>query len=92
MNGKAYKCRACGNMVELLFLGGGELSCCGTPLNPLRQGGIEDFREMQEPPIDLMEVVIGGQSYWELSQSGEGPQTCKRIRGWEGDSGGLGCF
>lgn len=92
MNGKAYKCRNCGNVVELLVLGGGELSCCGTPLKPISQGGLEDIREMQEPPIDLMEVIIGGKSRWEFSSSREGRTVSERGRAWEGDSGGLGCF
>ncbi|MDO3379001.1 desulfoferrodoxin FeS4 iron-binding domain-containing protein [Geoalkalibacter halelectricus] len=30
--GKKYKCEICGNVVQLLVDGGGELVCCGEPM------------------------------------------------------------
>ena len=27
-----YKCSVCGNVVEVIFAGGGELVCCGKPM------------------------------------------------------------
>jgi desulfoferrodoxin-like iron-binding protein len=31
--GEVYKCSICGNVVEVKEVGGGELVCCGTPMN-----------------------------------------------------------
>jgi len=30
--GEIYKCEICGNVVEVLEVGGGELICCGEPI------------------------------------------------------------
>ncbi len=30
--GEIYKCEICGNIVEVLEAGGGELICCGQPM------------------------------------------------------------
>ncbi|HII95813.1 MAG TPA: desulfoferrodoxin FeS4 iron-binding domain-containing protein [Methanofastidiosum sp.] len=30
--GEIYKCEICGNVVEVLEAGGGELICCGEPM------------------------------------------------------------
>ena len=30
--GEIYKCEICGNVVEVLEVGGGELICCGEPM------------------------------------------------------------
>ena len=31
--GEVYKCGVCGNVVEVKTVGGGELVCCGEPMN-----------------------------------------------------------
>ncbi|MDD4526874.1 MAG: desulfoferrodoxin FeS4 iron-binding domain-containing protein [Candidatus Margulisbacteria bacterium] len=31
--GEVYKCDICGNVVEVKKVGGGELVCCGKPMN-----------------------------------------------------------
>ncbi len=31
--GEVYKCEICGNVVEVKEVGGGELVCCGEPMN-----------------------------------------------------------
>ncbi len=30
---QVYKCNICGNVVKVLEVGGGELVCCGQPMN-----------------------------------------------------------
>lgn len=30
-----YKCEVCGNIVQTLFIGGGELVCCGQPMKKI---------------------------------------------------------
>lgn len=31
--GEQYSCSICGNIVEVTFVGGGELVCCGKPMD-----------------------------------------------------------
>ena len=33
--GEKYHCNVCGNEVEVIKVGGGELVCCGKPMNLL---------------------------------------------------------
>jgi len=34
--GEKYKCNICGNIVEVQKVGGGELVCCGKPMNLIK--------------------------------------------------------
>ena len=34
--GEVFKCDICGNVVEVKMVGGGELVCCGQPMNPVK--------------------------------------------------------
>jgi desulfoferrodoxin-like iron-binding protein len=42
-NGEKYRCNVCGNEVLVTKVGGGELVCCGKPMEELRdiEGGQE---------------------------------------------------
>lgn len=31
--GEVYRCEVCGNVVKVIEVGGGELVCCGQPMN-----------------------------------------------------------
>lgn len=33
--GELFKCEICGNVVEVKEAGGGELVCCGEPMQPM---------------------------------------------------------
>ncbi len=92
MSGLVYQCRGCGSVVKLLVLGGGDLTCCGAPLKLLGPGRVEGSREKDEPPLDLLQVVIDGKSFWEFAESGERTQVGARMQAWEGDSAGLSAF
>ncbi|SDL29079.1 superoxide reductase [Geoalkalibacter ferrihydriticus] len=35
--GKKFKCEICGNVVQLLVDGGGELVCCGEPMEEMAE-------------------------------------------------------
>ena len=35
--GEVYKCNICGNIVEVLHVGGGELVCCGAPMKLMKE-------------------------------------------------------
>ena len=36
--GEVYKCSTCGNVVEVKEVGGGELVCCGKPMDRIEGG------------------------------------------------------
>ena len=54
---EVYKCDACGNIVEVLFGGGGELVCCGSPMALLVENTVDAAKEKHVPVI---EKVPGG--------------------------------
>ncbi len=54
---EVYKCDVCGNIVEVLHGGGGELVCCGQPMNLLVENTVDAAREKHVPVI---EKVDGG--------------------------------
>ena len=45
-----YKCEICGNIVEILHVGGGELVCCGQPMN-LQVEKISDQGSEKHVPV-----------------------------------------
>lgn len=52
-----YRCELCGNMVELIHVGGGDLVCCGQPMTLLVENTVEASREKHIPVI---EKIPGG--------------------------------
>lgn len=52
-----YKCDLCGNIVEVLNGGGGELVCCGQAMNQLVENTVDAAKEKHVPVI---EKVDGG--------------------------------
>lgn len=46
-----YHCPLCGNVVEVLFTGAGELVCCGEPMNLLKENSVDAAREKHVPVI-----------------------------------------
>ena len=49
---QVYKCEVCGNIVELLHVGGGELYCCGQPMKLLEEKTAESSTEKHVPFIE----------------------------------------
>ncbi len=47
-----YKCEHCGNIVEVLHAGGGELVCCGSPMKAITENTVEASREKHIPVIE----------------------------------------
>ena len=47
-----YKCEVCGNIVEVLFGGGGELVCCGQPMKLLEAKTADAGKEKHVPVIE----------------------------------------
>ncbi len=54
---EVYKCEACGNIVEVLHGGAGELVCCGSPMQLLSENTVDAAKEKHVPVI---EKVDGG--------------------------------
>ncbi|MFP4050990.1 MAG: desulfoferrodoxin [Thermoplasmata archaeon] len=46
-----YRCNICGNIVEVVHTGRGELICCGEPMELLRERTKEDEGEEKHVPV-----------------------------------------
>ncbi len=51
-NREIYKCGLCGNVVEVLFAGGGELVCCGKPMILQLENTVDASKEKHVPVIE----------------------------------------
>lgn len=47
-----YKCSVCGNIVEVLHIGGGELVCCGKPMELQKENTVDAALEKHVPAIE----------------------------------------
>jgi superoxide reductase len=47
-----YKCEVCGNIVEVLHEGAGELVCCGQPMKLLMANTVDAAKEKHVPVIE----------------------------------------
>jgi len=58
-----YKCPACGNIVEVVHPGNGDLVCCGEPMQLLTENTTDASREKHVPVIektpDGVKVKVG---------------------------------
>jgi superoxide reductase len=54
---EVYKCDLCGNIVEVLHGGGGELVCCGQPMVLLKENTVD---AAQEKHVPVVEKIDGG--------------------------------
>ena len=54
---EVYKCLICGNMVEVVHQGEGELVCCGQPMKLLVENTVDAAKEKHVP---VVEKVDGG--------------------------------
>lgn len=50
-----YKCEVCGNIVELLAVGGGELVCCGEPMKHQAENTVDAAKEKHVPVIEKID-------------------------------------
>ena len=60
---QVYKCGVCGNMVELIHVGGGTLVCCGEDMTLLRENTTDAATEKHVPVIEKLDdgykVTVG---------------------------------
>jgi len=52
-----YKCNICGNIVEVMHGGEGEMSCCGAPMEQQKENTVD---AAQEKHVPIVEKVDGG--------------------------------
>lgn len=53
--GEIYKCEVCGNIVEVLHAGAGELVCCGQAMKNMVAGTTDGAAEKHVPVIEKVE-------------------------------------
>jgi superoxide reductase len=60
---QVYRCRVCGNMVEVTRVGRGELVCCGVPMILLAEQSLEALHEKHRPVAEerdgSLRVIVG---------------------------------
>jgi superoxide reductase len=60
---EVYKCEVCGNIVEVLHEGNGELVCCGEPMELMEEQTAEQAKEKHVPVLeeteDGIKAVVG---------------------------------
>jgi len=49
---QVYKCEACGNIVEVLHGGAGELVCCGQPMKLMTENTVDAAKEKHVPVVE----------------------------------------
>ncbi|MDR3542506.1 MAG: desulfoferrodoxin [Desulfosporosinus sp.] len=54
-----YKCEICGNIVEMLHEGNGDLVCCGAPMKVFQENTVDAAKEKHIP---MVEMIDGGVS------------------------------
>jgi superoxide reductase len=52
---EVYKCEVCGNIVEVLHGGDGELVCCGQPMKRFVENTVDAAKEKHVPVIEKIE-------------------------------------
>jgi superoxide reductase len=49
-----YKCEICGNIVEMLHPGPGQLVCCGQPMKAFKENTVDAAKEKHVPVVEKM--------------------------------------
>jgi len=52
---EVYKCEVCGNIVEMVHAGAGELVCCNQPMKLLKENTVDAAREKHVPVVEKVE-------------------------------------
>ncbi len=53
-----YSCSACGNIVEVMIVGGGTLTCCNQPMEKLTEQTADSATEKHVPVIEKTDAGI----------------------------------
>ena len=59
-----YRCEICGNLVQVILAGGGELVCCGQPMTLMKPNTMEDAALEKHVPVYIqrendVEIQVG---------------------------------
>ena len=64
---EVYKCEICGNMVEMVHEGKGQLVCCGKPMVLMEENTVDAAKEKHVPVIEKVDggykVKVGSVSH-----------------------------
>jgi len=64
---EVYKCDVCGNIVEVVHGGGGELVCCGQPMKLMVENTVDAAKEKHVPVVEKtaqgIKVVVGSTAH-----------------------------
>lgn len=64
---EVYKCPLCGNIVEVLHTGAGELVCCGQPMELMAENTVDAAQEKHVPVVEKTDngykVTVGSVSH-----------------------------
>lgn len=85
-----YKCDLCGNIVDVLHGGGGELVCCGQPMILMVENTVDAAKEKHVPVVEKtakgIKVVVGStlhpmeeKHYIEWVEVIAGGKSCKQF-------------
>ncbi len=50
---EVYKCGVCGNIIEVLHGGAGEMSCCAAPMQLMSENTVDAAKEKHVPVIEI---------------------------------------
>jgi superoxide reductase len=53
-----YKCEVCGNIVEVIHEGGGDLACCNQPMKQFKENSVDAAKEKHVPVVEKTEKGI----------------------------------
>ena len=53
-----YKCEVCGNIVEVVNGGDGELVCCGEPMKVMAENTVDAAKEKHVPVIEMVDAGV----------------------------------
>ncbi len=75
---QVYKCEICGNIVEVLHVGGGELVCCGQPMKLMEEKTADSGTEKHVPYIER----VGNKYVVRVGQNQAHPMEEKHYIEW----------
>ncbi|MGE5329621.1 MAG: desulfoferrodoxin [Deltaproteobacteria bacterium] len=55
---QVYKCAVCGNIIEIIHVGGGQLVCCGQPMTLMEENKQDANLEKHVPVVEKKEKGI----------------------------------
>jgi superoxide reductase len=55
---QVYRCEICGNIVEVLHVGKGQLVCCGKPMKLMKENTVDASLEKHVPVIEKAEKGV----------------------------------